>query len=331
MKIKETIGIDISKDFFDVCIHSNQLNEKIENNEKGFKKLIEWVFKNTEYNKENTLFIFEFTGIYSFNLSQFLTEKNISFSMVSGLEIKRSLGIARGKDDQKDARKIALYGFRLRDEIKPYKMPSASIIKLKTLFSMRTKLVKDRAGYKSRLKEQKSVYNEKENQVLFKIQENMIEYFSNEIKNNEKAIDEIIKNDAQLKETYDLITSIQSVGKQTARAMIIFTHNFSSFLNSRKFASYSGIAPFPHQSGTSIRGKNKVNHLANKQMKFLLDMCAMNAIRNNTEMKKYYEKKVAEGKNKLSVINAVRNKLLARIFAVVNRKTPYVDTLKFAA
>ena len=330
MKIKETIGIDISKDFFDVCIHSKQLNEKIENNQKGFKKLVEWVFKNTEFKQENTLFIFEYTGIYSLNLSEFLTKKNISFSLVPGLEIKRSLGIARGKDDQKDARKIALYGFRLRDEIKPYKMPSMSVIQVKNLFSLRTKLVKDRAGYKSRLKEQKSVFNKKENKILFKVQENIIENYSKEIQKVEKQIDEIIKNDAQLKETFDLITSIQSVGKQTATAMIIFTNNFSTFSKSRKFASYSGIAPFPHQSGTSIRGKNKVNHLANKQMKSLLDMCAMNAIRNNSEMKKYYEKKVAEGKNKLSVINAVRNKLLARIFAVVNRKTPYVNTMKYA-
>ncbi|MGB0881203.1 MAG: IS110 family transposase [Polaribacter sp.] len=331
MKIKETIGIDISKEFFDVCIHSNQLNQKIENNQKGFKKLLEWVFKNTAFKQENTLFVFEYTGIYSLNLSQFLTKKNISFSLIPGLEIKRSLGIARGKDDQKDARKIALYGFRLRDEIKPYKMPSASVIQVKNLFSLRTKLVKDRAGYKSRLKEQKSVLNKKENKVLFKVQENIIENYSKEIKKVEKQIDEIIKNDDQLKETYNLITSIQSVGKQTAAAMIIFTNNFTTFSESRKFASYSGIAPFPHQSGTSIRGKNKVNHLANKQMKYLLDMCAMNAIRNNSEMKKYYEKKVIEGKNKLSVINAVRNKLLARIFAVVKRKTPYVNTLKFAA
>lgn len=331
MKIKETIGIDISKKFFDVCMHSNQLTQKIDNNQKGFKQLVKWVFENNEFEKENILFIFEYTGIYSFKLSEYLSKEGISFTLVPGLEIKRSLGIARGKDDQKDARKIALYGFRLRDEIKPYKMPSETILIVKKLFSLRTKLVKNRSGFKSRIKEQKSVFKKSKNKVLFSSQEKIITCLTKEIKAVQKEIDTLIKSDEQLKETYDLITSIMSVGKQTATAMIIFTTNFTTFSVARKFASYSGIAPFPHQSGTSIRGKTKVNHLANKQMKSLLDMCAMNAIRNNPEMKKYYEKKVAEGKNKLSVINAVRNKLLARIFAVVNRKTPYVDTMKFAA
>lgn len=331
MKIKETIGIDLSKDFFDVCIHQNQLHNKFENNLTGFKKLIKWVFKNSDFDKNNIFFIFEHTGIYSFKLSQFLTEQNIPFALIPGLEIKRSLGIARGKDDQKDAKKIALYGYRLRDELKPYKMPSSTILAVKRLFSLRTKLVRDRAAYKTRIKEQKGIFKKNENQILFDSQEKMIAYFTKQIKIVQQEIEDLINDDEQLKETYDLIMSVRSVGKQTASAMIIFTTNFLTFNNARKFASYAGIAPFPHQSGTSIRGKTKVNHLANKQMKFLLDMCAMNAIRNNIEMKKYYERKVAEGKNKLSVINAVRNKLLQRIFSVVNRKTPYVDTMKFAA
>lgn len=331
MKIKETIGIDISKNNFDVCMHSNQLTQKIENNQVGFKKLIKWVYKNNDFKRENILFIFEFTGIYSFNLSQYLTKENIPFSLVPGLEIKRSLGITRGKDDQKDAKKIAKYGFRLRDEIKPYIMPSDTILSIKNLFSLRTKLVKNRTGFKSRLKEQKSVFKKKNNSILFDVQDEMIDYLTKKIEDIQKEIDIIINNDIQLKKTFDLITSIQSVGKQTATAMIVFTANFSKFGNSRKFASYCGIAPFPHQSGTSIRGKTKVNHLANKQLKSLLDMCAMNAIRNNPEMKNYYERKVEEGKNKLSTINVIRNKLLARIFAVVNRKTPYINIMKYAA
>ena len=331
MKIKETIGIDISKNNFDVCMHSNQLTQKIENNQVGFKKLVKWVYKNNDFKRENILFIFEFTGIYSFNLSEYLTKENIPFSLVPGLEIKRSLGIARGKDDQKDARKIALYGFRVRDEIKPYIMPSSSILTVKRLFSLRTKLVKDRSAFKSRLKEQKGIFKNKNNTVLFKTQDKMIDYLTKQIDIVQQEIDLVIKNDMQLKETFELITSIQSVGKQTATAMIIFTANFTKFGSSRKFASYCGIAPFPHQSGTSIRGKTKVNHLANKQLKSLLDMCAMNAIRNNPEMKKYYEKRVEEGKNKISTINVIRNKLLARIYAVINRKTPYVNTMRYAA
>ena len=131
MRIKQTIGIDISKLKFDVRIHSNQMFSVFENTNKGFKKPIKWVNCNNPFSKEETLFIFEHTGIYSYLLSVFLTEQNLPFALVSGLEIKRSLGIARGKDDKVDATKIALYGYRLRDEIKPYEMPCEEIINLK--------------------------------------------------------------------------------------------------------------------------------------------------------------------------------------------------------
>lgn len=60
-------------------------------------------------------------------------------------------------------------------------------------------------------------------------------------------------------------------------------------------------------------------------------MCAISAIQHNPEMKTYYQKRVSLGKNKMSTINIIRNKLIARIFAVVKRQTPYVNTMKFAA
>ncbi|WP_222983827.1 hypothetical protein [Flagellimonas meishanensis] len=42
-------------------------------------------------------------------------------------------------------------------------------------------------------------------------------------------------------------------------------------------------------------------------------------------MKRYYERRTEEGKNKMSTINIIRNKLSARMFAAVNRGTPYVS------
>lgn len=94
-------------------------------------------------------------------------------------------------------------------------------------------------------------------------------------------------------------------------------------VNHRKFACYSGIAPFEYRSGISIRGRTRVNPMANKKMKRYLHKASLTGIKLDEELKKYYERKVAEGKNKMSVLNAVRNKLLARVFAVVNRGFVY--------
>ena len=159
----------------------------------------------------------------------------------------------------------------------------------------------------------------------------MIANLSKQIDTINTAMQAIINDSNELKETYKLVTSVKGIGMQTAIMMIVFTDNFSKFENWRKFASYCGIAPFPYQSGTSIKGRTKVSHLANKKLKAIINMCAISAIQHNPEMKLYYQKRVLEGKSKMSTVNIIRNKLIARVFAVVKRKTPYVDILKYAA
>ena len=181
------------------------------------------------------------------------------------------------------------------------------------------------------LGEQRGILSKKDNSTLFEVQENMVKHLTKQINKVDKKLAETVLESDDLKEIYDLILSIKSVGPQTALFIITYTNGFAKFDTWRKFASYCGIAPFPYQSGTSIRGRTKVNNLANKKIKSLLDLCAKSSIQFNPEMKKYYEKRVSEGKPKMSTINIIRNKLLSRIFAVVKRRTPYVNTLGYAA
>lgn len=331
MKIKQTIGIDISKLTFDVRIHSNQMYLLFDNNNSGFDKMLKWVGQNNRFKQSETLYIFEHTGLYSFQLSVFLTQRNIPFTMVSGLSVKRSLGIVRGKDDKIDATKLARYAYRLRDEIQTYKLPTKQIQSLKRLLSLRDRLVKHRAGYKASYKELMRVLTKKDNQVLFNVEKQTIDFMSKKIDKVEQEIDTIITSDEQLKNQYELITSIKGVGPQTALFVIAYTHGFTKFKNWRKFASYGGIAPFPNRSGTSKIGKTKISHLANKKIKSLLDQCAKSALQHNQEMKSFYNKRIEKGKNKMSTINIIRNKIVSRIFAIVNRGTPYVNFMKYAA
>ena len=64
--------------------------------------------------------------------------------------------------------------------------------------------------------------------------------------------------------------------------------------------------------------------MANKKLKCNLHMASLSAVKLDADLKAYYERKVAEGKNKMSVLNAVKNKLLARVVAVVNKQQEYV-------
>jgi hypothetical protein len=90
------------------------------------------------------------------------------------------------------------------------------------------------------------------------------------------------------------------------------------------------MAPFEKQSGSSLKSKARVSHYANKKMKSLLNLPTSSAIQADKEMKAYYRRRIEEGKSKMSTLNIVRNKLLHRVFAVVNRGTPYVEIYQHA-
>ena len=107
--------------------------------------------------------------------------------------------------------------------------------------------------------------------------------------------------------------------------MIVYTAGFTAFKNSRQFATYIGLAPFGQSSGTSVKVPAKVSHLAHKKLKGWISCGASTAMQHDKELAAYYNRRIAEGKNKFAVRNAIRNKFLHRIFAVVKRGTPYVE------
>lgn len=331
MKITETIGIDVSKLTLDVCIHIKQIMTQVQNTKQGYKKLLSWAKKNANCPIEEILFCFEHTGIYSSALARYMSEMQLNYIIVPGLEIKRSLGIQRGKNDQIDAKKIAQYAYRRRDEVIVYNAPDKHIEKIRQLISLREKLVKQRAGFMASLKDLASLIDKSENKLLFSIPRKMILELNKQIESIEEEMDTVLEESTEIMSNYNLITSIIGIGRQTALLIIVVTNNFLWFNDHRKLASYAGIAPFPHASGTSIHGKTKVSNLANKKLKSLLSACAVSAIRTDPELKIYFKRRTESGKHKMNTINAVRNKLLARVFAVVRRKTPYVSLCKYAA
>jgi transposase len=248
---------------------------------------------------------------------------------VPALEIKRSVGLKRGKSDKVDAFIISRYGWMNRDRLQPQELSAAVITELKDLVSLRDKLVKDRSGYKARMKEQAATRKYSKSNLQNKVFLRMIKQLSAEIKEVEVTIKELIQQDEALLNNYRLLVSIKAIGFVTAIYMLAYTENFRKFLNSRKFACYAGLAPFEHTSGTSLKGKNRLSHYANKKAKCLLNLAASVAIQHNPEMKAYYSKKVKEGKSKMGTLNIIRNKLVDRMFAVIKRGTPY--TLSIAA
>lgn len=329
MDFKEFIGIDVSKLKLDVCIHSTQQTKIVENTKGGYKEMVKWIKKNSKFQMKDAIFIFESTGVYSNLLGELCDKDNHAFVIVSGLEIKRSTGIVRGKTDATDAKRIALYGYRRRGELTPTRLPSRDLVKIKKLQAIRDQFVKQRTAIKTSIKETQIILAQIKDKQAVKTQQAVINLLNKEIKNLEKKILDCIKDNPELNRLYALMLSVKGVGSQMATNILIYSNGFTKFKTARQFAAYCGIAPFPFTSGSSVRGRKRVNHLANKKLKALLSLCAVSAIQYSPEMKKYFEKRVAEGKNKLSVVNIIRNKIIHRIFAVVKRGTPYVELIQY--
>ena len=326
----ETAGVDVSKLTLDAWLHRKEIHCQVENNAAGFEKLEKWIRQNCKGSR-STLLCFEHTGLYSLQLAIYLAEKKIPFSMISALEIKKSLGVVRGKNDKVDAKRIAEYAYLRRQTLTMTVLPSEAIQKLKELLSFRERMVTQRAGYKASFKEFSHVFPKSHNRELFNIHENLIGELTHHINAVEEKIKEIIEENPEIARQYRLITSVVGIGLIVAAQLIVSTNCFTAFSNSRKFACYCGVAPFKHQSGTSINSKARVSQLANKKIKALLDRSASTAILYDPELKQFYNRRVSEGKTKRSTLNIIRNKIIHRVFAVVKRETPYVKLHRFAA
>lgn len=329
------IGVDISKSTLDVAIinglEPNSINHsKFPNTKSGISALLTWVSKNTSKSKEELLYCMEHTGVYTLPLCSMLSSKGLDYTLIPALEIQKSTGIQRGKNDRSDSGIIARYAFLRKDTIRITRIPDKTLLKLRYLITHRERLMRCKVMFENS-KEIERFCDKELGSILQKESKSTITFLKKKIEGLDSQIESVLKEDTVMNRQYQLITSIPGIGLQIAANIIAYTHAFTSFDDPRKFACYSGIAPFPYQSGSSIKGRTKVSHLANKKMKSLLSLGALLAVRNDTEIKLYYERKVDEGKNKMLVMNAVRNKVLQRIFAVVKRDSPFVPLAKHAA
>jgi transposase len=329
-EINESVGIDVSKETLDARLHVKQLSAKFSNNKTGHKQLVSWVKSHTR-DLDVVIFCFEHTGIYSLPLATFLAQLNLTFAMVPALQIKRSMGMVRGKNDAVDAQRIAEYSYLRRHTIQKTILPSKTLIQIKALLSLRERMVAQRAGYTASLREMQLAFNAKEHPELFKPQAELVSKLTKNIKTLDTKIQQLVKADPEIKALYELIVSVKGIGPIVATNLIVTTNCFMNFQNSRQLACYCGIAPFEMQSGTSLKGKSRVSHYANKKMKVLLNLAANNVVQTDPELRHYYERRLEQGKSKMSTLNIVRNKLLHRVFAVIKRGTPFVEIQKWAA
>jgi len=320
------LGIDVSKESMDACLirqADGQLFEnKFHNNLSGFRHLKAWCKQMQCECDQHTLCCMEHTGLYTRLLVHYLISREVQVWLESSLQIKRSQGLIRGKSDKIDAQRIARYAHLHQGKAHIMKIGVLTLEKLKDLQANRRRLMKALQTIRTSVEELKQ-FDASTAKVMDKVNREAIRGLEKSLDKVDEQILRYISEDESLKQKYDLMLSIKGVGKVLAAMLLVYTHGFDRLVDSRKLACYSGVAPFVYESGTSIKGKTGVSKFANGELKRILHMAAISSVQHNPELHDYYQRKVEEGKNKMSVINAVRNKLLHRIVAVVKRGTPY--------
>ncbi|WP_017729711.1 IS110 family RNA-guided transposase [Nafulsella turpanensis] len=325
MKFSFFIGVDISKKTLDFAARDlNQLlfHLKVENSASGLKEF-KAECRTREIDLQQSLICCEHTGIYSQCLLSLISKEAGAIWLESSLRIKRSIGLQRGKNDKVDAIRISEYALRFVDKALLWQPEREVLLELRQLVSLRKRLLKAKNALKVPLGEIEGFQNKKLVKELERLNKKPVEELKKQISEIEKKIRGLIKQDETLSQLFTLVTSVDGVGEVIFWEIITTTNEFKLFSCPRKFACYAGVSPFEHSSGTSIRGKTRVSQFANKKMKKLFHMGAMAAICKEGELADYYYRKVAEGKSKMAVLNAVRNKIIHRIFACVRENRKY--------
>lgn len=320
---KLTVGIDVSKDKLDFCILENQKHQVIKRGvlENNKSSILKWFKKLDALEVEIAL---EHTGHYGALLAWLLSEKRFTFYMINPYELKISLGVQRGKTDAVDAYRIASYAISYNYRLKPYVLPIKELRQLKALLTGRARYVKIRTQLKNSLKANEILNQTVDVRVLISQEKKQIQQITKTIKLLEKQMAALINEVEELKSTYKKVSRVIGVGPITAIQCIVETDNFLKYSDARKFSCHCGLAPFPYQSGSSIKGKSRTHYMHKKSMKSILFKAASSAIQHDPQLKRYYERKLGEGKHKLNALNAVANKLVLRIFAVAKREEPFV-------
>lgn len=322
---KDFFGVDVSKKTVDIAHSDGQVttHQKFLNDSEGMMKLEHWL-RELKVDPDKTLFCMEATGLYCFTLTQFLSCQGIDVWVEHALQIKRATALARGKNDKVDAIRIVSYAIKNLDRIRLWRPLNSTLEKIRHLSSLRQRIV----DTKKRLIVPIQEFEQTGNLPMAKL-------LSNSIKKSLRALDkdlrlveakiiDALNQDEDLRQLYTIVTSVVGIGFVTAINLIVHTQGFTILNDARKLACYCGVAPFEYVSGSSIRGKTKVHFMSNKKLKCNLHMASLSAVKLDVGLRAYYERKVAEGKNKMSVLNAVKNKLLARVVSCVNNQRLYV-------
>ena len=311
IKKRDCIGIDISKNVFDV-IDEKGVHIVYSNNHKGFKIFLKKL-------SETSLCVMEATGYYYSQLAYFLLDNEIPVCVVNPLSVKRfiQMKLVKVKTDKADAKMIQLYGESV--DLPLWTGESENQRECLQVMRLLETYIKQSTMLKNKLQGEE-VLGVPSKEVLRSLKRGL-KSLQKEMKVLEAHLELLVKEDHQ--ELLVLLQSIPGVGKKTSMMLAVITDGFNRFGSAGELCSYTGITPVIRQSGSSVRGKPHISKVGNQKLRNLLFLCSFTACERNKACRALYHRIVAKGKSKKLALIAVCNKLLKQAFALAKSKLPY--------
>jgi len=308
-------GIDVSHAKLDVC-YQNNLGElfhlQVANSKQGFAKIM-------EHTGPDYHFVMEATGVYYIRLAFYLHKQGCELSVVNALAIKRyiQMHLERNKTDKKDAAWICRYAIDQRPVY--WQMPDSAYFESRQLYNTIREYTEQIKRFNNQLHSLRLLPVPSKDTI--KSLEKVILYMGKQIKQLEQKLQQLLEQwqPEQLKS----VSSVKGIGKRAAAMLIVFTQGFKHTQNHRQLISFAGLAPTQYSSGSSIHGKPRIYKRGGKNLRDVLYMCSMNAMKTNTACKALYDRLRANGKTGKQALIAVCNKLLKQVFAVAKNNSLY--------
>ncbi len=299
--MKDSIGIDISKDHLDVHRPATGVATRFTNDPAGFRALKRWIGAG-----QPDLLVYEATGPYHGRFERALAGK-LPLVKVNPLQARRFAQACgkRAKTDQVDARVLARMGAAL--DLVADKPAAEDHNELKELQIARTALIKDRTRLKNRLKTQTLAITRRQTKARLAQVERQLDTLQSEIASRLEASPDRSR-------AYAIVQSIRGIGKVTAAAILIECPEIGT-LGKKQVAALAGLAPMTRQSG-KWKGMAFIQG-GRKHLRDALYMPALVATRFNPDLKRKYQAMVKAGKPKKVALTAIMRKLIELANALI--------------
>lgn len=330
MKIlKQSIGIDVSKNDLKVCL--GIIDEQLEtknlyehtyvNDKKGIMQLIKAISTKTDKTAP-VVFVMEATGVYHQALAYALTGEGYAVAVILPNKAKsfsKSINI-RAKSDVIDAKLLCQMG--LERKLKTWQPPEAVFAMLKILTREREALVLQRSKLKNQLHAYQSAFT-KTDKTITRIKGH-ITYLTKQIRDTQADMKILIKQSPAAADKIKKITRVKGLSFLSVVTILAETDGFNIILNQKQLIGYSGLDVKIEQSGEKIK-KGRITKKGNSHLRKALYMPALSACRTNPKMKRFYSQLNERQKSKKQGVVAVQRKLLLLTYSLWKSGQDYLE------